>query len=119
MIILHYFVSRVSLVTPDKCHTGMQQLTAEMFQIMQEGVKEEDKPVLTFFMNLMTMSNRLVNANGELVLSEYVKMVDQMEAAGMDEISKGIRGWAQNALDNGYEVIRVEEVQSLMAQGEN
>jgi hypothetical protein len=110
---------KVNASSSPQARRKMQQLTAEMFQIMQEGAKEEDKPVLTFFTNLMTMSNRLVNANGELVLSEYIKMADQMKAAGMDEMAKGIRGWAQNALDNGHEVIRVEEIQSLIAQGGN
>ncbi|MCE2401772.1 hypothetical protein J4G08_12915 [Candidatus Poribacteria bacterium] len=97
----------------------MQQLTTELFQIMQEGVKEEDQPAFNFFMNLMTMSNRLVNSNGEIIVSEYVKIADNMEAAGMSEMAKGIRAWAQNALDNGYEVIKPEDIQRLMAQDNN
>lgn len=97
----------------------MQQLTTEMFQIMQEGAKEEDRPALTFFMNLMTMGNRLVNSKGEIIVSEYVKIADHMEAAGMGEMAKGIRALTQHAIDNGNEVIKPEEIQRLMAKGNN
>ncbi len=97
----------------------MQQLTSEMFQIMQEGAKEDDKPVLNVFMNLMSMSNRFVNSKGEIIVSEYVKIADYMEAAGMGEIAKGIRALTQQAINDGLEVIKPEEIQRLMTQGNN
>ena len=52
--------------------------------------KKEDQATLTFFMNLTTISNRLVNSKGEIIVSEYVKIADHMEAAGMGEIAKFI-----------------------------
>lgn len=107
---------RVDASSSPEARREMQQLTTEMFQIMQEGAKEEDRPVLNFFTNLMAMGNNLVNSKGEMVLSEHIKMADQMEAAGMGEIAKGIRAFAQRAIDNGYEVIKPEEIQSLMEQ---
>lgn len=82
-------------------------------------MKKEDQPAFTFFMNLMTMGYKLVNSEGELIVSEYVKMAEHMEAAGMSEMAKGIRAWAQNAIDNGYEVIKPEDVQRLTEQSNN
>ena len=91
-----------------------------MFQIMQEGVKEEDRPAYNFLMNVTTtMGNRLVNANGEMILSEYINMADQMEAAGMGEIAKSIRTFAQFLIDKGYETIRPEQIQELMEKYHN
>ncbi len=92
----------------------MQQLTTEMFQIMQEGVKEEDQPAFNFFMNLMTIGNNSVNSKGELIVSEYVKMADLMESAGMGEIAKGMRALAQIAIDSGSDVIKPEHINKAL-----
>lgn len=105
---------RVNAYSDPEIKREMQQLTTELFQIMQEGVKDEDRPVFNFFTNLFTMGNRLVNANGELILSEYVKIADQMEAAGMTEIAKGTRAWAQALIDKGYETVKPHQIQELM-----
>ena len=60
------------------------------------------------------MGNRLVDSNGELVLSEYVKIADQMEAAGMPEIATSTRSWAQVLIDKGYETVKPHQIQELM-----
>ncbi len=105
---------RVNAYSDPEIKREMQQLTTELFQILQEGVKDEDRPVFNFFGNLFTMGNRLVNSDGELVLSEYVKMADQMEAAGMTEIATGTRAWAQVLIDKGYETVKAHQIQELV-----
>lgn len=105
---------RVNAYSDPELQREMQQLTTELFQILQEGAKDEDRPVLNFFSNLFTMGNRLVDSNGELVLSEYVKIADQMEAAGMTEIATGTRAWAQVLIDKGYETVKPHQIQELM-----
>lgn len=105
---------RVNAYSDPEIKREMQQLTTELFEILQEGVKDEDRPVFNFFSNLFTMGNRLVNANGELILSEYVKIADQMEAAGMPEIAKSTRTWAQALIDKGYETVKPHQIQELM-----
>lgn len=105
---------RVNAYSDPEIKREMQQLTTELFQILQEGVKDEDRPVFNFFSNLFTMGNRLVDSNGELILSEYVKIVDQMEAAGMTEIATGTRAWAQALIDKGYETVKPHQIQELV-----
>lgn len=105
---------RVDAFSDPEIKREMQQLTTELFQILQEGVKDEDRPVFNFFSNLFTMGNRLVDSNGELVLSEYVKIADQMEAAGMTEIATGTRTWAQVLIDKGYKTVKPHQIQELM-----
>ncbi len=105
---------RVNAFSDPEIKREMQQLTTELFQILQEGVKDEDRPVFNFFSNLFTMGNRLVDSNGELILSEYIKMADQMEAAGMTEIATGTRTWAQVLIDKGYETVKPHQIQELM-----
>lgn len=111
---------KINASSSPEARLEMQQLMTEMFQIMQEGAGEID-PALNFFMNLMTMGNNLVNSKGEVIVSEYIKMADSMEAAGMGEMAKGIRAWAQIALDNGHEVIKAEDMMRLSQteQGNN
>ncbi len=46
-------------------------------------------------------------------------MVDNMGTTAMGEIAKSIRAFAQHAIDNGLEVIKPEEIQRLMVQGNN
>lgn len=105
---------RVNAYSDPEIKREMQQLTTELFQILQEGVKDEDRPVFDFFSNLFTMGNRLVDSNGELILSEYVKIADQMEAAGMTEIATGTRAWAQALIDKGYETVKPHQIQELV-----
>lgn len=105
---------RVNAFSDPELQREMQQLTTELFQILQEGVKDEDRPVFDFFSNLFTMGNRLVDSNGELVLSEYVKIADQMEAAGMTEIATSTRAWAQVLIDKGYETVKPHQIQELV-----
>lgn len=105
---------RVNAFSDTEIQREMQQLTTELFQILQEGVKDEDRPVFNFFSNLFTMGNRLVDSNGELILSEYVKIADQMEAAGMIEIATSTRTWAQVLIDKGYETVKPHQIQELI-----
>ena len=105
---------KVNAFSDPEIKREMQQLTTELFQILQEGVKDEDRPVFNFFSNLFTMGNRLVDSNGELILSEYIKIADQMEAAGMTEIATGTRAWAQALIDKGYETVKPHQIQELV-----
>ena len=86
-----------------------QSLMLEMFNLIEEGA-EDVPPALRFFMNLMRGAFTLTNAKGEIIVSEYVKMAEDMEAAGMGDVAHGIRLFTQQAIERGDEVIKPEDI---------
>ena len=84
-------------------------LMLEMFSVIEEEA-EDVPPALRFFINLMRGANTLTNAKGEIIVSEYVKMAEDMEAVGMGDIARGIRSITRSAIARGDEVIKPEDI---------
>lgn len=85
------------------------ELYKELVNIQQEIDGTSYDNINNFF-NLAGMVNNSLNQNGEMPVSEYLKLADYMEKIGNVDTSITMRVVAQRAIDSGDEVIKPNHI---------
>lgn len=85
------------------------ELYKELVNIQQEIDGRSYDNINNFF-NLAGMVNNSLNQNGEMPVSEYLKLADYMEKIGNVDTSITMRVVAQRAIDSGDEVIKPNHI---------
>lgn len=90
----------------------MLLLQKELLHLQQEieGTSDSDA---NYFMDLAMMVNRGVNHNGEMPVSEALKIADYMDAEGSVESANTMRAVIQRAIDSGDEIIKSEHIEAF------
>lgn len=85
------------------------ELYKELTKLQQEidGKPYDD---INIFFNLAGMVNNSLNQNGEMPVSEYLKLADYMEKIGNVDTSITMRVVAQRAIDSGDKVIKPNHI---------
>ena len=86
-------------------------LQRELLHLQQE-IEGISNPDANYSMDLAMMVNRSVNKNGEMPVSEALKIADYMEAAGSVESANTMRAVIQRAIDSGDEVIKPAHIEA-------
>lgn len=87
-------------------------LQKELLNLQQE-MEGNSNPDANFFMDLALRVNSSLNQNGEMLVSESLKIADYMEASGKVEIANDIRDVALRAIESGYDVIKPEHIEAF------
>ena len=90
----------------------MLLLQKELLQLQQE-IEGTSDPDANYFVDLAMMVNRGVNENGEMPVSEALKIADYMDADGSVESANTMRAVIQRAIDSGDEVIKSEHIEAF------
>ncbi|MCG9134565.1 hypothetical protein J5I95_23115 [Candidatus Poribacteria bacterium] len=100
-----------SSTDPEKMHEVIQ-LQKELLSL-QEEIDGNPNPAANFFLDLALMVNSSLNQNGELPVSESLKIVDYIEAGGDSETANRVRAVIQRAIASGDDVIKPEHVEGI------
>ena len=77
---------------------------------LQQAIDGKSYDNINNFFNLAGMVSNSLNQNGEMPVSEYLKLADYMEKIGNVDTSITMRVVAQRAIDNGDEVIKPNHI---------
>ena len=84
-------------------------LQKELLNLQQE-IEGVPNPDANFFMDLALRVNSSLNENGEMFVSEYLKIADYLAAEGDLETANRMRPVIRRAIDSGSDVIEREHL---------